>query len=576
MKKLLAMKPYVLVVTGIILGAMCWSAHSAAATITTTVDRDPVRLDESFNLVLKADGAVDADPDFRELERNFDILHRSQSTNMSFINGQVSNTREWTLVLMPKRLGELTIPAILFGEDRSPIVHVTVISAQHAQLGTRSEELFLEVDAEPRRTFVQAQILYTARLYRAVNIENASLTEPTLNDSDAVIKKLGEDRTFQTQRDGRRYQVVERRYAVFPQQSGALTINPIVFQGQIVSPRRSFFSPRSSQTKRVRSDPITLHVDPIPDSFQGVTWLPSRNLQLSEAWPQNPPQFVVGEPVTRTLSVMAEGLTSAQLPMINIVVPPMIKLYPDRPMQEDKETHQGITGIRQEKIALIPSQSGRMTLPAIEIPWWNTQTNTMEIVRLPERTVVVEAGVEIASAVGKKREVSRETPLAPIDSSRPEAVQFQTRVRGLGFWPWLTGFLSIGWLVTGMFFWRHHRRDRSVSTSGSRDVAKNKWFVERSLKQACERSDAQAAKAGLLAWGKLQWPNDTPKTIGEIGERSSEPFCEELARLNQALYSQSSEQWNGEALWSAFGHSTARGTAASKAIDDGLEPLWAT
>lgn len=570
------MKHFLAFIVVMLFGAMCFASNSWAATITATADRDPVRLDESFTLVFAADGSVDADPDYRSLERDFDILHQSQSTNMSFINGRVSNTREWTLVLMPKRLGELVIPSIPFGSDRSPMLRVTVISAQHAQPGTRSEELFLEVDAQPRHAFVQAQILYTARLYRAVDIENATLSEPTLNDADAVIKKLGEDRTFQTQRDARRYHVVERRYVLFPQRSGTLTINPVVFQGQIVPQRRSFFSPRSSQTKRVRSDAITLNIDPIPASFQGTTWLPARNLQLAEAWPQNPPQFMVGEPVTRTLSVVAEGLTSAQLPVINATVSPGIKQYPDQPVQEDKETHQGITGLREEKVALIPSEPGRLTLPAIEMPWWNTKTNTMEITRLPEQIILVEPGVGLTGGVGTQPELPPETSPGSPGSLLPYVAQIPTGVHGLGIWPWLAGFLAFGWLVTGVLLWRNRRGARSMSRDGRQNVAGNRRSVERNLKQACEGGDAQAAKAALLEWGKLQWPGNTPKTIGDIGERSSEPFCDELTRLNQALYSYESVMWKGEALWSALEQSIAQETKTRKPTDDGLDPLWAT
>ncbi len=572
----MVMKHFIMFIIGMAFGVMSVASSSLAATITATADRDPVRLDESFSLVFDAKGSVDVDPDFRSLERDFDILHRSQSTNMSFINGKVSNTREWTLVLMPKRMGELVIPSIPFGSDRSPMLRVTVISAQHAQSGTQTEELFLEVDAQPRRAFVQAQILYTARLYRAVTIENATLTEPTLNDSDAVIKKLGEDRTFQTQRDGRRYQVVERRYVLFPQKSGTLTINSVVFQGQIVPPRRSFFSPRSSQTKRVRSDAITLNINPIPASFRGATWLPAQDIQLAEAWPQNPPQFVVGEPVTRTLSVVAKGLTSAQLPVINATDPSGIKQYPDQPVKEDKETHQGITGLRVEKVALIPSQPGRMTLPAIELPWWNTKTSTMEIARIPEKIIVVEPGVGMTDGVGNQREMPPDMQLGSPDSLPPYIAQIETGGQGLGIWPWLTGFLAMGWLVTGMLWWRHRRGVRSMSRDGQKHIAGSRWSAERNLKQACERNDGQAARVALLEWGKLQWPNSTPKTIGNIGERSSELFREELFKLNHILYGHEPVVWKGEALWKAFEQSATQETKTPTPIKDGLEPLWVT
>ncbi len=565
-------------VAGMVLGVLCCAVNSWAVTITATVDRDPVRLDESFTLVFAAEGSVDSGPDFQSLEQDFDILHQSQSTNMSFIHGQMSNTRQWTLVLMPQRLGELIIPPISFGNDHSAMMRVTVISGHPAQAGARSEELFVEVEAKPRRAFVQEQILYTARLYRAVNIENASLTEPTMNDSDVVIKKLGEDRTFQTQRDSLRYHVVERRYVLFPQRSGTLTIDPVVFTGQIVPQGRSFFSQRSGQTKRVRSDAITLEILPIPSSFHGATWLPARDMQLAETWPQNSPQFIVGEPVTRTLSVVAEGLTSAQLPVINSTVPSSIKQYPDQPVSKDAETHQGIIGIREEKVALIPGQAGNLILPAIEIPWWNTQTNTMKTARLPEREIFVELGEGMTNELGNHRESSSEELAASIDvvSSSSDVVQSQEGAYEVGVWQWMTGLLVIGWLITSVLFWRYRRGNQSISSDARKDVSISRRSVERTLKSACERGDVHAAKVALLEWSKFQWPDNTPKAIGAISERASEPFCGEICRLNRALYGHESAVWKGESLWLSLKQSMEEDTTTSKDTPNNLEPLWLT
>ena len=560
----------------VVMQAMIWFAAACwAATITVDVDRNPVRLDESFNLVFQARGSVDADPDFRPLERDFDILNRRQSTNVSFINGQVSNMRQWDLVLMPKRSGELTIASVPFGKDRSPEMSVTVFPAEHNASGNHAAEVLLEVDVQPKRAFVQAQILYTARLYRAVNIENASLTEPTLDDADAVVKTLGEDRTFQMQRNGRRYQVVERRYVIFPQRSGSLTVNPVVFQGHIVSPRQSFFSLGNSQLKRVRSDTLTLIIDPVPASFHGATWIPSGGLHLSEAWPQDPPQFVVGEPVTRTLSIMAEGLTSAQLPAINAPVLPGIKQYPDQPVREDRETHDGMTGFREEKIALIPTQPGRLTIPEVAISWWNTKTNTPETARLPERVIVVQESMETAYTNGQQRASSNEMPAVSIDAPLSDAVQMQADARSADMWPWIAGVLAMGWVVTGVLLWRHHRDAQRMSSYVPKDVGVKRWSVEHDLKKACERDDVNEAKTALLAWGKLQWPDDVPTTIGDIGERSSHAFQKEVRTLNRALYGYEPEKWKGASLSRAFQQFKAQQQEKlHQPANEGLEPLW--
>jgi len=551
---------------------MCWLTQGFAATITVTVDRDPIHIDESFTITFKADAAVGDDPNFSILEKNFNILHKNHSTNVSFMNGTLSNTRVWTLVLMPKALGEITIPSIAFGKDVSVPFHVTIVERKSTQSATGPEDLFLEVNAHPRQSFVQEQIIFTVRFYRSIVIENGTITEPTLSDGDAVVKKLGENKTFQTRRDGVDYHVVELRYALFPQKSGSLVVNPVVFEGTSVAQSRSFFSPGNAQRRRLRSDEITLQVNPIPSSFYGSTWLPSPNLQLSEMWPQTPPRFMVGEPVTRTLLLEVEGLTAAQLPEINKEVPSTLKEYPDQPMQKDNVSLQGVTGIRQEKVALIPSEVGHLTLPSVEVPWWNTLTNTIEVARLPERSVLVEA------AIKKQRfDESFEVPQSvEVASSPSKSIRVQSSWPGKSFWLLLTGVLTMGWLITALFLWRERYGVRSVQVHDQDTATKSKRAIEKQFRYACENGDVEAAKLSLVVWASLEWSGDVPKTIGAIAERFSGTLREELDRLNKVLYGQAPEKWDGQALWSAFEHSKSKGAISPNTPGERLEPLWVT
>ena len=208
------------------------AANSFAANITVQVDRDPVSINESFKITFEADDTVSANPDFSPLQQDFEILSRSQSSNMQIINGSISKQTSWILFVMAKKTGKLIIPSIQVGNDFSPAISITV-NEQSSSTSSAAEnrEMFIEVEAAPESTYVQSQILYTIRFYRAVNINGASMSEPDFNGGEVVAQKLGDDSTFETQRGGRRYIVTERQYALFPQQSGNLTINPIQLAG---------------------------------------------------------------------------------------------------------------------------------------------------------------------------------------------------------------------------------------------------------------------------------------------------------------------------------------------------------
>jgi len=346
-----------------------------AAEITAQVDRDNLHMNETFQLVLEASGSIDDDPDFGPLEQDFDIVSRSQSSNISIINGSYSKTTKWSLTLMPKQAGVITIPSIAFGKDRSPQLQVTIKPAGAPGTG-KGDNLYLEVDASTSQAYVQGQVLVTVKMLSSDNISQYGINDLQHEGVDVVVEQLGDDKQYRTYRNGKAYLVLERHYALFPQAAGSLHILPFRGEVQVGGGSRSLFDPFGgrSQVKRVRSRGLDISVSGIPQGYTGNTWLPAKELQLVEEWPDaknGKPVFKVGEPVTRTLSLMADGLTSAQLPTLAQASIDGIKQYPDQPTLHDNKKASGIIGIREERIALIPTRPGSYTLPAIEVPWWN-------------------------------------------------------------------------------------------------------------------------------------------------------------------------------------------------------------
>jgi len=203
---------------------------SQSASITAQADRNPVQVNESFNLIFEASGSVDDEPDFSSLKNNFSIINQSQSSSISIINGSYSKTTRWTLLLMPKQVGVFTIPSIAFGTDASPQLRMTVKARSQANNGGDSD-LFMEVDVSTKQTWVQGQIILTVRLFSATNISQFGISKLETNKFDLVTEKLGEDKRYQTSRGNTLYLVFERRFAIFPQQTGRLHIEP--FLGEV-------------------------------------------------------------------------------------------------------------------------------------------------------------------------------------------------------------------------------------------------------------------------------------------------------------------------------------------------------
>jgi len=535
-----------------------------AATIETSVDRNPVSIDDSFQILFTASESPDAAPDFTPLEEDFTILNQSQSSKSSWVNGKSSKTIQWTVNAIAKNVGNITIPVIKFGSDSSQAVAVTVTPSNNTNaVDNSNQDLFLNVEATPASPYLQSQVLYTLRLYRRVDIAQAQLTDPEL--PDAVVEKLADDSSYATKVNGVDYSVTERKYAIFPQKSGKVTIKPLILTAEVVvSTRQGFGFFNSTQTKRVASKEITLDVKPAPATFTGSHWLTAEQLEVKQEWSGDFQQMKVGEPLTRTLTLIAKGATVGSLPELSSTkTDAQLKTYPDQPILKEQKTTDGLLAMREEKIAIIPSKTGNYTLPAVKIPWFNTQTKKMETASIPETTISVVGGAATAPA----------TATATPEASTPPAqstpiIQAPAAEQPTSNWLWVSLLLALGWLVT-LFYFLTQRPALPVVTVDNNAELNLKDCINQ-LKKACADNNAQAAKNALLAWGSAKF-NAT--SLGMIADCCDARLHDEILQLNQVLYAKDAPAWSGKKLFQAFVENNAR--AKMPAVEnDGLEPLF--
>ncbi len=518
------------------------ASANAAATIEVTLDRNPVTLNESFQLTFSASESPDDDPDFEPLTRQFEIVDQQKSSRSSWVNGKSSHTLQWTLVLIARQSGQLTIPPIHFGDDQSQLLQVQVNKASASSAASQQDELFLQISATPNQVYVQAQVIVSVRFYRRIAITQAGMAE--LEVSNAVVEKLGEDRSFEQHINGVRYAVAERRYALFPQQSGSLEIAPLTLTAQVPNRQQqsrfnSFFNNSSTQTLRIRSEAITLEVLPIPGDFSGSHWLSAEQLQLQQSWSDSSLTVKVGEPITRTVTINASGVMASQLPELNLDPNNAnLKIYPDQPNLSDSKSQQNIDATRQQKIAYIPSTAGEFRLPAIELPWYDRATKTLQIARLPAVTLTA-VGVATAAVPPAAPTV---TPVIETPATLPAPSETARH------WRLIALALGVGWLITLLCWaWYHHRKKQPpIITDDSQQSLRQ---AIKAVQRACDANDPKAARTALIAWAVITGLADN---LDDLGTSSGAALGQQIKQLNQHLYGHSTETWQGAPLREAL------------------------
>ncbi|MBB3061480.1 BatD family protein [Microbulbifer rhizosphaerae] len=481
-----------------------------ASDLTATVDRNQIGIDETLNLRLRYSGNESGgQPDFELLEQDFDILSRQQSNQYRVINGRAESFVEWTLTLAPKREGKLFVPSLHHHGNVSDAIPITVIEAG-ARPESGDRQAFLEVELDKEQVYVQEQLLVKVRLYTTIGLHDIA-TEP-LQVPGTHVEKLDEQR-YERRIGGVAHAVYELTYALFPESSGELQIPALNYVA--IAGRRDPFSlfNRNSQRLRLRSQPQSIQVLPKPDSYSGAHWLPAASLGLVQSWSQDPETFKVGEPITRIITLRAEGLRAAQLPPLPKLDVEGLKTYPDQPQQDDQIGPNGITGSRIETTAIVATKPGDYQLPAITVTWWDTKSGRQRATQLPAfRFTVAGTTAGVAEAQSNLEELKPSPAPAADDHSR--------------FWKTLAIAALALHLLWPIYFWYQHH-----NPAGPRKITDGETNTQHQAQEALERAaesdDAAQIQQALQNWLNKHRPEKEPK-LEEVDK------LKEL--LNVALY----------------------------------------
>jgi hypothetical protein len=541
--------------------ALLWLPHTSFAAVVASVDRSDVELNESFTLKVTVDTAIDTEPDAGSLEDDFYVLSRSELSNTMIINGQISRSRTWTYVLMAKQAGDLIVPPVSVGSEQSDPVRITVAPQRAAAPG--ESDIFVAAEADYAESYVQAQVLYRVKVYRAVATRQPRLFEPDIGGVDVLVEMAGEERNYDSLINGRNYNVVERVYALFPQASGEIRISPARFEARVLR------EGRITGRKVFQSDPVTVDVKPIPPpppDFPDAAWFPAKSVQLSEEWSRDPESIPAGEPITRHVTVTALGQLSTQIPVIEALESDGVRIYPDKPELRVGAVAEGVLASRKDQYAMIGVKAGRVNLPELRLPWWNIDEETWQLATLPGRTIDILPSVD----AGPEPEVAVQTDPMPETS--------EVRVVHSPFWRNVSAVLAALWALT-LFLVGLGRRDvRPARTRPDEapPVYKQQSRLVKGARRAAREGDTRAAKDALLEWGRLQWPDAQPRSISDIAARVSDPLSSELRMLARVTYGPGGAAWNGAHLDRALRSFKVSSPEEGPQYAKGLPPLMPT
>ncbi|WP_242206046.1 MULTISPECIES: BatD family protein [unclassified Pseudomonas] len=539
--------------TALLLPLLLCTATAQAAELTASVDRSRLNSGETVELTLETSDVTQfGKPDLTALEALFEVRGTRQVNQLNTLNGDNRATTRWIITLLPKENGSVVIPPLQLGDAQSQPITVQVVESDTRENKNSLDPVFIEASLDQSSVYVQAQAILTLRIYHSVSLYDDSSLTP-LQIADARIEQLGDTRTYEKDLNGVRHGVIEMRYAIYPQHSGLLTIAPQTFSATLVDTQPSQDAnaqgPKPGKLMRVSSAEIPLTVKPKPLTYPvDAPWLPARSLSLSESWNPEPEHIQVGDSMTRSLTLKVEGLASSQLPALPATEANGLRRYPDQPVLSNQSTDRGIVGSREEREALVPSRSGAIELPTVDVVWWNTFEDHLEHSSLPARTL----------QVANNPSLQVDTPTGNL---QPSIVDNDV----LWWWKLSTLILACTTLL-GFGLWWRARWQPAVHRAAQTGPSPRTLMDD--IKRASQANDPQATRQALDAWARQQ-----PETLADMAARFV-PLSDALDGLNGALYSETGQHWQGEDLWRAIRTIPAAERVQDPVGDSGLPPLY--
>lgn len=477
------------------------SQLAAAADLIASVDRkqigraDPVTLQIVYSDVQAGFlSLLNTDmPDMSQLERDWNIVGRPRiSKESSNINGNRTAQTRWEVELLPRRSGEVLIPSLSFKGQYTDPIRIQVKDTQTTQ-PEKTENFYFEVEVSSGTHYVQEQLLYIERMYYTVNHEDAVLSE--FEVANARVQPLMDAKQYLTVVDGQRIGVYERRYALFPESSGTLTIPGQRFTARVTDRFNRF----RGSAETIVSKPIELQIQPIPDNYPQAPWIPASRFTLEETFSAPPTEWQVGEPVTRTFTIKATGLSAGQVPPIPMAEVPGVRYYPDQTQDDSSISDQGITTVVTQSVAVVPGNTGDLILPEIRIPWWNTLENRVEYATLPEHNIQVIAAKASSSLSDAIPELTGSDEANNDKANAAETTQSYL----------IPLIVSIGFnlLLLAAIIGLYLSRKNQTTVTSSEDTAEAEkaskeetHYLWRELKKAARDNNAQALREMIIRW----------------------------------------------------------------------------
>ncbi len=500
--------------------------------------RQVVKVGERFRIVyeLNAEGRSFATPNFGKLQK-LSGPNTSSSSSIQIINGsyQQSYSQTYTFVVQATAVGEVKIPPAsvkVKGKTyKSNSIVIKVVKGNSSQQGTsgkntqssshdgvlQDDDIYIKASISKKNPYIGEQIIVTYRIYTKVPVSNLSMKKSS-SFRGFWSKSLTDDNTQYKQSteviNGKEYTTaIIGKYALFPQKTGELTIDPAemecVVQLRTQSKRRRsndpfedffndpFFNRNVKNIKAsLKTKPIKLNVRVLPqkgkpEGFTGAVG----SFNFTDNLDNN--QLKANEALTLTIGISGRG----NLELINapeIQFPSDFETYDPKTSSNIKTSASGLSGRKKFEYLAIPRNAGDFVIAPVTFSYFNPKDNKYHSYSSERYSIHVEKG-DNATGGGITYSSSAQEDIRFIGQDIHHIKITAAELKPVGAFLfastsyYLLISLPVLFLLLFIVFWK--RREKQKGNEGMMKNRKANKIAKARLQKAAKYKDADNDKA---------------------------------------------------------------------------------
>lgn len=546
----------------------CWMPTVCLAQkLDAFLNKTEVAYGEPVELKIVYEGSdlSDARPDLDGLRKDFSIYSSSTSMQTSMINGKTETQKSWTIGLLPRKEGKLTIPEIAVGNYKTSALEVNILNQEGLITPTKedekseqkqSAEITAELVVDHKNPYVQQEINAVLLIHDQKGLQLSQ--EPVFDGgSDWIIRSLGRPVVEYKKNNERE---IRFNYALFPQKSGKLKIPSAQIDGYYESFDQNSAEPSTiggffrlfeididhmfgvQKPVSLRTKAQEIDVLPIDPTYGNSWWLPARKAAVAAKWETIKPEFKVGQAVAREITFTAQGVDERQIPEIKTENTKGVKHYPEQPKISSFVDEGYITSKAVVRIVYIPQKAGEIIIPAIEIPWFNTMTNQVEKAVVPAQKIVA-APMETDEIVHENEKENLQTDFSENSTALPLKTDRTRDKTSVGLWLCIILSFLAGMIVSYFGL----RQNKAENKTSKKDDALKK------IKESLDRNDYRSLRDALINFGKQHFPNKEIRNVRDLSLlMENHDFSTQMELLNGILYADQNAQLDKDLILTAI------------------------